>query len=106
MCLQPNSHTAKKAYRPASLKFPQLFTLGRGQEQGHKGTKGFDCSLEPSADPMTRWLRELPITEPWHGFDVSAYSGQKEVFHPKQRPATSSSTGATTGGEKRRAEVH
>lgn len=106
MCLQPQSHTAKKASSPASLKVPQFFTPGYGKEQGRQGSKGFSFSPEPRADPMTRWLRELPITEPWHGLDLSAYSEQKEMFHPKDGPATSSSTGATTGGEKRRAEVH
>ncbi|POS81341.1 hypothetical protein DHEL01_v200271 [Diaporthe helianthi] len=88
MCIQPNSQTGKKVSSQASPKAPQLFSSGCGQCSGQPA---------PSTDPMTRWVREPPRTEPWNGLDKSAPSGQRSLSYSGNRPATSSDTGATTG---------
>lgn len=92
MCLQPISQTVKETNSPGSFKFPQFFAPGYGQEQGGLGANRLASQPEPSADPMTRWLRETPGTEPWHRFNAPAYSGQKDVSQPKNRPTTLSCT--------------
>ncbi|KAJ0107212.1 hypothetical protein J7T55_007582 [Diaporthe amygdali] len=99
MCMQANGPAAKQSSTSAFLMLPQFLTPG--QKAGESIT-----SPEFGPDPMTRWLRELPRAGPWHGLAAPASSGQNNLTPLRQWPAVLSCTGATTGGEEKRTEVH